>query len=112
MTKGAKASNHEVNTILQAVPPGDFQQVAIGASSAQSAELQARTSMVWLFATKDCWVRIGNNPTAVADTSPSFLLRGGFYRAFAINNETSDPWKIAVIQDVESGELDIMEGGF
>jgi hypothetical protein len=83
------------------------QNLTIGASSVQSAAVNAQTYMVRLSSTGNCHVAIGMNPTASAT---DMLVKA-----------TDSPWlvkvapgeKIAVIQDgASTGTLNIVEQTF
>lgn len=106
---GSEYNKNKRNLIdeFQAVDPLGFQYVSFNATSTQSSPLDPNTSMVWIFSTTDCWVKFGDNPTAVPGDGTTFRLRSGIYRAFTIIKPSQ---KIAVIKDVDNGELDIHEG--
>ena len=91
------------------VPGGSFTQISFTAVSQQSVAIPSTCSLVWLFATQDCWIKYGANPTAADSDGTSFLLRGGFYRPFSIVYDGTEK-KIAVIRDAVSGELDLHFG--
>jgi hypothetical protein len=83
------------------------QNITIGASSVQSAAVNAQTYMVRLSATGNCHVAIGTNPTAAATdmllkaTDPAWLVK------------VAPGEKIAVIQDgASTGTLNISEQTF
>ena len=101
---------------LQSIHPGarqltNVQNVAIGASSAQSAVVQSTTNRVTLMATIACWVNIGSNPTAVANTAAgtgaSFYLPAGYPMPDIM--VTPGVSKIANIQSASGGMLSIIE---
>jgi hypothetical protein len=54
------------------VPPAPTvadQKVAIGGASVQSAAFNRKTKMIWITADGACHYKIGENPTASADTN-------------------------------------------
>lgn len=92
----------EQTLIIQAT-----QVVAVGAASAQSAVVGANTNRVVLNTTTDCWVSIGTNPTAAANTAGSFFLSANS-QSYPIEVKEGLT-KIAVIQASFSGYLSIIE---
>lgn len=89
---------------FEAIYLGTSQKVAFDAST-QSAALGARTSVVSLYATQDCHIKTGANPTAVADGTNYFLPK--LVQRF-IGVKPGD--KIAAIKDSAGGNLFITEG--
>lgn len=89
---------------FEAIFPGTSQVVAIGASSAQSTALQTTTTVVQLVATVACFVAIGSNPTAVANTTCYVPANIPVKYGVVGGN------KIAVIQASGAGSLFITEG--
>jgi hypothetical protein len=89
---------------FQAIYPGTSQSVAIGAASVQSTAFNQGTSIIRLHPTVDCFVSVGANPTAVANTTV-FLL-GGATEYLGVNPGD----KVAVIQSASSGTLYVTEG--
>jgi hypothetical protein len=94
----------------QALHPGALtlqaqQFLAIGASSAQSAAVQATTNRVVLSATSACWVALGANPTASA-AAGSIYVPANFPMPIVV---TPGVTKIAVIQASAAGSLSIIE---
>lgn len=94
---------------FQTIYPGRSQQVSFNATSALSSTLQSNTTLIKLFATQNCWVRLtstqGHNPVAAANDGFSFYVPGGFIDFFGVYPGT----KLAVIQDSTSGTLYILE---
>jgi hypothetical protein len=92
-----------------AIFPGDSQKVAFTDTSAQSAALSGGSNtdstIVRVFATEDCHIKIGANPTAIADGTCMFLP-AGIVEYIGI----SPTDKIAAIRDATSGYLYITEG--
>lgn len=90
--------------IFPAIFVGTSQKVAIGASSVQSTAVGAGTSVVEVCSDQDCFIAIGQNPTAVANTS--CFLPAKTKRLYGCNGGD----KVAVIQSVSAGNLYITEG--
>lgn len=89
---------------FQAFYPGTAQKITTSGSS-QQLTLQAQTSLVRLFCTKDCHIKRGTNPTAAADGTSMFLPGGIVEYVAVLPGE-----KIAVIQDSTGGTLFVSEG--
>lgn len=84
---------------------GTCQKVTSGAASVQSAAVGVRTTLLRIYATQDVHVKIGANPTAVADGTSMFLPKNWVdYIGCAPGD------KVAVIQDSVGGLLFITEG--
>ncbi len=98
----ALANQHGDN--FEAIIPGLSQTVAVGAASAQSTALDDNTTIVRLFATVDCFIAIGSNPTAASATG--MFIPGGIIDFIGINKND----KIAVIRSSASGSLYLTEG--
>ena len=108
---------------VQASRPALSQTIAIGAGSIQSAAFSVgptntysqplntpittpnNTTHVRLVATADCWVSFGANPTAAVGGISSILLPAGVPEYFWVLPGE----KIAVIQNVGAGSLNIAE---
>lgn len=84
--------------------PGASQQLAVTAASAQSAAFAARTSAVVLFAEQDCFVTLGDNPTALADGS-HMLLPANETRLLKVKGGD----RLAVIRRSTDGALFVTE---
>lgn len=89
---------------FEAILPGTSQAVAFTGSSSQSAALGASTTLVRLFCTADCFIKIASNPTALADGTSMFVAAGIID---FIGVQPSQ--KIAVISNGTSGTLYITE---
>lgn len=94
----------------QTIYPGVCQKVSFTGASTQSAATTTGaaglgTIMVELFATEDCWIKIGSDPTAVANNGSSFFMGAGLFKTYGI----IPGHKIAVIRDTTSGDLHIIE---
>ena len=102
-----KPMNQDVNAVYNGIlrpVEGAQQKVAFTDISAQSAVF--KTDIVTLFATQNCWVRFGSNPTAAANDGNSVYLAAFFYHAFScVPGE-----KLAVIRDSANGDLHIAGG--
>lgn len=98
--KGAANLGKEFEVIY----PGTSQVVAFDAS-AQSAALGTNTSVVRLLCTQDCFVLIGQNPTALTNGTCMFLP-AGIVEHVAVGGGL----KIAAIKSSTAGNLYITEG--
>lgn len=91
---------------FEALYPGTSQSVAIGAASVQSTTFApAKTSIIRLFSTVDCFLAFGPNPTA--NTTTGYFLPGGIIDFVGVTPGTI----VAVIQKSAIGVLYITEGG-
>jgi len=95
----------------QALHPGALtlnaqQFLAVGATSAQSAVVNASTNRVVLTSTTGCWVAFGSNPTASAAAGSIYLPPNVVSPAYTVTSGTT---KIAVIQASAVGSLSIQE---
>ena len=95
----------------QALHPGALtltaqQFLAVGATSAQSAVVNASTNRVVLTSTTGCWVAFGSNPTASAAAGSIYLPPNVVSPAYTVTPGTT---KIAVIQASAVGSLSIQE---
>ncbi|HRJ12569.1 MAG TPA: hypothetical protein PKW15_04935 [Alphaproteobacteria bacterium] len=83
---------------------GGAQQVAFTSTSArQSAAFSADRIAISIYATKDCFIKTGDNTVAAAVTD--HFLPAGFYTTLALKGHTH----IAVIRSAENGTLYISE---
>ena len=87
---------------ISALMMGTPQNVAIGASSAQSAAFAATTEVIRVVATAACWIEIAADPTATTDKT---YLPAGVVEYF----HAQGGWKIAVLQASAAGTLNITE---
>ena len=91
---------------FEAIIPGTSQLLAFTGASAQSTALQASTTLVRLFATQDCFIAVGSNPTAAADGTSMFIAAGVTEYVGVAQGA-----KIAAIRNTTSGNLYITEAG-
>lgn len=90
---------------------GSSDSTAAVADIADSANQQngQRTTLVKLFATQDCWIKIGTNPTAsvvsAGSSGDSHFLPGGITEYYGI--EPGE--KVAAVQDSSNGTLYVTE---
>lgn len=103
----SKAPELSVNSRehFQAIIPGTSQRVAIGGVSTQSSAFGSLTSIIRVLPTQDCHIKLGSNPTAVANGTSIFLVAAGEYY-FGVTGGH----KLAVIQDSAGGFIYITEG--
>lgn len=66
--------------------------------------MQASTTLVRIFATQDCFIKVGVNPTAIANSS--MFVPGGIIDFIGV--QPGD--KIAVIRSSSDGTLYLTEG--
>jgi len=90
-------------TMFQAMVPGVAQTVAIGATSIQSNKWQTGVTIIRVFATVDCYLAFGTDPTA---NDSSHFCPGGIIQYFGVFNYD----ELAVIRKSSDGTLYIMEG--
>lgn len=103
---GAEMGNR-YSSQFPAIKLGLSQKVSVGAASTQSTSVGPKTSIVRLFSTVDCFVAIGENPTAVADTTA--FLPAGVIEYFAVR--VGHNYKVAAIRlGGTSGDLYVTEG--
>lgn len=87
----------------EAIFPGTSQTRTFTGTSAQSSAITAGVTIVRLFATQDCFVAFGANPTAAAT---SMFLAAGIVEYVGVTGGD----KIAAIQSSAAGTLYITEG--
>lgn len=90
---------------FEAIYPGVSQKLSTIVTSAQSAALGARTSVVHIYATQDIHIKVGANPTALADGTCMFIPK-----TVAKVIGVAPGQKIAAIRDSADGVLYITEG--
>lgn len=90
----------------QAINIVTIQNVAIGATSAQSSAVNASTKRIVMSASSACWVALGSDPTAAAHDGAFYLPADGQSYPFSVVPGVT---KIAVIQDSADGYLSIIE---
>ena len=82
---------------------GTAHTISLSGSSQQTSAFDSKTSLVTVFSTEDCFIQIGENPTASTSTN---FIPGDIQFVFA----TYGGWKIAAIQGSGGGTLYISEG--
>lgn len=96
------------NPVLILRASKQIENVAVGATSAQSAAIAAlgsdAESIIRLVSTTLCYVTVGSNPTA---TNAHIMLPSNFEVLLAVPNGH----KIAVIRDAADGRLGIYRAG-
>lgn len=92
--------------MFQTIIPGVCQSLAFNSSSAQATNaFQKTTTLIRIFATADCFIKMGANPTALIDGT-SYFVPGGIVDFIGVNPGD----KIAAIQSTANGTLYIAEG--
>ena len=104
MTRKYYSFEEIMNSIVD--PSNTQQKVSFTGTSAQSATFQEKVRTIVVYATEDCWIKVGVNPTAAADDGSSVFIPASNYRPFIVE----DSHKVAVIQDSAGGDLHITEG--
>lgn len=109
---------------FQALVPADAEETAarnhfknFTATSSYSANLEAATTIVGLFATTDCWCRFipstSSNVAAVPAESVktnSFFVPGGIAAFFGVPRKDGVLYKVAVVRNSANGVLYLAEG--
>lgn len=95
---------------FQTIKPGKCQKIDFTNTSKQSTAFASTTTLIRVFPTQDCFVKIGANPTAVAAAEGStvedtIFLPGGLVDFIGV--EPGE--KIAVVRNATSGTLHITE---
>lgn len=92
---------------FECIYPGVSQKVAFIVTNTKSAALQPRTSIVRLYATQDCHIKVAPDATAiaVADGTCYFLPKLVQMSIGVVGGQ-----KIGVIRDSADGNLFITEG--
>ena len=98
-----------------------FQAVVFGGTNTQQAFTgtaarfqlsNGSCSLIEVFATQDCWIKIGNSSvTAAANDGTSKCIRGGINYFIGIPESliAAGAIYISVVRDVSSGNLDVCE---
>ncbi len=103
-SRGALAQSHGNQSIFQTIRKGACQTISFTGTSAQASNAFAtNVSVIRLFATQDCFIEFGSNPTA--DNTGMFIPGGIICHTNVIPGE-----KIAAIRVSNSGTLYITEG--
>lgn len=71
--------------------------VSIAAGSAQSDLFNSATRFVFVVPSVDCWINVGKNPTAAADTAGSQFLAAGVHWCFGLPEDDAASYRVAVI---------------
>lgn len=91
---------------FQAIIPVNPQKVAYTASAAQSSAIQKHCSIIRIFPTTDCYIKISTAGTAA--TTSDIFCPGGIAEYFELL--VDGPYIISAIRDTTSGTLHIVEG--
>lgn len=104
-TGSAKAGAHQdQGGGFEALEPGTSQSLVINSNTVQSSQFSAKTSIIRLFSTVDCFLAFGPNPAA--SSSGGYFLPGGIIDFVGVNNKP----KLAVTWSASAGTLYITEG--
>ncbi len=101
--KGVKVGNGH-GEFVNAIFPGSSQVLPFTATSSQSAALGSQTSLVEVYATQNCHIKVAADPTAVADGTCFFIPLGVARQICVTGGE-----KIAAIRNTADGNLYITE---
>ena len=92
---------------FQVIVPGLSQTIAFGASSTPASNpITQGCTVIRLFATQNCFVRIEAN-SGVTATSSDIYVPGGIFQYYGIKKDAI--YYIAAIRDTASGSLKILE---
>jgi len=83
---------------------GESEKISFGASALNSSVAASRTTIVRLYATKNCFIAIGDGVTA---DNTAMFLPAGIVEYFGIN---AGDW-VSVIQATAGGDLYLTFGG-
>lgn len=94
------------------------QNVAFTGVSAYSQALQAKTSIIKVLPTQDCYVRLVRSDASAVVAAPAqdgakvvgHFLAGGITEFLGIPLVQGVTWKLAIVRKSTSGEIDITEG--
>lgn len=106
MAEGSTKAIANQKESFEAIVPksGTSQKLNISASSVQGSAFTAGTTLIRLFATNDCYIDTGSNPTALADGT-SMFIPGGITEYIGVQPGQ----KLAVIQFSQNGLLFVTE---
>lgn len=110
----ALASSARHNEYFQAIRIGASQRITTTGTAAPSTRLDTgaatRTTLVYLFPTQDCWIKVGEQGSTVAavNDGTSMFLPGGIKDFIGIPENLARP-VISVIQDSAGGYLHVTE---
>lgn len=87
-------------------------------TSKYSANFEPGTTLLELFSTQDCWVRlVPTGSTAVAEVAGaeavkvvSLFIPGGITAFLGVQQIESTVWRLAVVRDTANGKLYVKEG--
>lgn len=71
--------------------------VSVGGGSLQSNLFNSETRFVFLVSDTDCWINVGENPTAATETAGSQFLAAGVHWCFGLPEGSADSYRVAVI---------------
>lgn len=103
MTVSARRKGN-FDAFFDIIKPGSSVKIAFTGTSQQSAALPDLAEVAQFFATQDCWVRMGANPTAAVNDGNSFFIPGGIICHYGVKSDD----KIAAIMDSTAGSLHVI----
>lgn len=108
MSTTVRTDNHAA--YFQTIVPGKGHVVDFTNTSKQSEAFGPNTTLIRVFPTQDCFVKVGSDPTAVAPAEGSpqddtIFLPGGLLDFIGVEPGS----KIAVVRSVTSGALHVTE---
>lgn len=116
MSGAAEATNN--SPAFQCIRPGYTQFVNFDNSSQFSSLFEEDTTIIELFATQDCWVRINAESDSTVAAVPSefvktmaFFCAGGITKFMGVPKTRGVLYRVAVVRNADNGILYITEGG-
>lgn len=103
-----KRSLQRLTSILtsQSITIGTVQYITVGATSTQSSAVGVNTNRVVLVTNTNCWISVGDNPTASKAAGSFYMSAGAQSYPISVVGGTT---KIAVLQDSGAGVISIIE---
>ena len=92
--------------IFQTIIPGKPHRINFNAAAQSTIQFELDTTVVEIFATKDCWLKFSYTPTAAADDGASIPVPGGLKLTYGVRKG----YRCSVIRDTADGVIDIIEG--
>ncbi len=115
MSKLAPSSNNM--EFFQTLIPGKSQYIAFTNTAEYSADLDPKVTLLRVFSTQDCWIRIVPNDSTDEASAPSettktdsFPIFGGIVDFVGVPDLPETTFKVSVVRQSVSGNLFITEG--